>query len=234
MRIVSILTMMALLCGCGAFTKPQKGGGASVSPIPSKSFNGQINPSSDGFMGMPVSTITQPDNPNSESSQSVDHEYEEVVIMSSDTTRETVTSYPDGRSITIKEPIPAGSQIVKRSRSAVNQAVGGSWKDTAREISAALGSFRPVQFAGIAFLAFGAVSFFHPILRRVIGGKDVAMAIAGCGAVMMFGPFLFVQYSQFFFLAILAAGGYWLIARFKYLHGAHDTLKATQPPPPSQ
>lgn len=196
-----------------------------MSPVVTKSFNGEIKPSSEGFMGMPQSSITQPDNPNSSSSQDVNYEYLEEVVVPIDTLKETVTNYPDGRSVTVKEPMPAGTRIIKKSKSAVNQAVGGSWHDTAREMSAALGSFQGVQYAGIAFLILGGVGFFHPVLRALIGGKDVAMALGGCGAIMMFGPFLFVQYSQYFFLAILAAGGYWFIARFKYKDGKLDAIE---------
>jgi len=175
---------------------------------------------------MPAATLNQPENPNSASSQDVKYEYEEVVYTPVDVVRETTTVYPDGRSVTLKEPIPAGTRIVKKSKSSVNQEIGSSWRDTARELSAALASFQGVQYVGIALLLAGAVCFFHPVLRAIVGGKDVALAVSGCGAIMMFGPFLFVQYSRYFFLAILLAGGYWLIARFKYQHGKLDALES--------
>lgn len=230
MRIKPILIALSVLLvvSCSSLIRPQKGGGATVSPVATKSFNGQINPPTIDSMGMPAATITQPDNPNSSSSQAVNYDYEETTIVSVDTVKETVTNYPDGRSVTIKEPIPSGSRIVKKSKSSVNQAVGGSWKDTAREVSAALGSFQAVQYAGIFVMLAGAVGFFHPVLRTIIGGKDVAMVVAACGAIMMFGPYLLVQYSKFFFLAILLAAGYWVIARFKYQHGKLDTLESQQ------
>ena len=224
-RLASIL-LLGLLTACNPFTAPQKGGGATVSPGQIKSFNGQISPPTGDSGGMPSATITQPDNPNSASSQNVNYQYEETVVVPLDTVKETVTSYPDGRQVIVKEPMPAGTRIIKKSRSAVKQEVGSSWKDTARELSAALGSFQGVQYAGIAILLFGAVGFFHPVVRTLIGGKDVAMAVGGCGAVMMFGPFLLVEYSRYFFLAILLAGGYWFVARFKYLHGSHDAIQS--------
>lgn len=228
MNIRPLIAAIALAClaGCGALTTPQKGGGASVSPSASKSFNGQISPPSEGSLGMPAATITQPDNPNSNSSQDVKYEYEEVITTPIDTVKETTTSYPDGHQVVVREPVPAGTKIIRKSKSAVNQQVGGSWKDTARELTAALSSFQVVQYAGIALLLAGAVCFFHPVLRTIVGGKDVALAVAGSGVVMMFGPFLFVQYSRYFFLAIILAGGYWLIARFKYQHGQLDTIKS--------
>ncbi len=218
-----ILTMAFLATSC-SHIGAQKGGSASVSHPSPKSFNGQIStPSGDSG---PTATLTQPDNPNSSSKQDVNYEYEEETTLPYDTVKTTSTAYPDGRVVTVSEPIPAGTKLVKRSKSNVIQEVGGSWKDTARELSAALGSFRGVQYVGIALLLAGAVCFFHPVLRGIIGGKDTAMAIGGCGAVMMFGPYLFVKYSNYFFLAILGVGAYWLIARLKYKEGKLDHIES--------
>jgi len=226
MRNLLFMTMLVFSASCCS-TTAQKGGGASVSHPSPKSLKGEISaPSVDS--GMPTATITQPENPNSSSKQDVNHEYEEETTLPYDTVKTTSTAYPDGRVVTVSEPMPAGTKFVKRSKSAVNQEVGGSWRDTAREMSAALGSFKGVQYVGIAVLLFGAVGFFHPVVRTIIGGKDVAMALGGAGAVMMFGPFLFVKYSSFFLLAILGVGGYWVIARLKFKEGVLDAKTGKQ------
>ncbi len=220
-----LFASMLFLAVFGCTTRPQKGGGGSVSPQVTKSLKSEINAPSEPSLGMPVATFTQPENPNSPSSQGVDYEYNEEVITPYDTVRETTTSYPDGRSVTVKEPIPAGTRTLKKAKSVVVQEVGGTWKDTARELAAALGSFQVVQYVGIALLLAGAVCFFHPVLRGIVGGKDTAMAIGGCGAVMIFGPYLFVKYSNYFFLAILGVGAYWVIARLKYKEGKLDHIE---------
>ncbi len=222
-RAIIAVLISGLMAGCSLMPKPQHGGAASSGPVTPVHTSGNIAPSP--TLAMPQSSITQSDNPNSSSAQSVDYEYEEVTVVPIDTVRETITNYPDGHSVTVKEPQPAGTRTIKKAKSGVRQELGSSWKDTARDISAALGSFKVVQYSGIALLVFGAVGFFNVALRTLIGGKDTAMAVGGCGVVMMFGPYLFVTYSNYFFLAILAAGGYWFISRMKYQHGQLDALK---------
>lgn len=227
MRRLLLTLGLCLLAGCiPPGTRPQQGGGASVASAPRGPSTGQITPSGDVFNTPPTATIKQSENPNSASAQTVDYESSEEVTIPVDTVKETITSFPDGRSVTVREPMPAGTRIVKKAKSNVNQQLGSSWKDTAREFAAALGSFQIVQYVGIAVFLFGAVGFFHPVVRALIGGKDTAAAIGGAGVVMMFGPFLFVKYSAWFFLAILLVGGYWVFARFKYQHGQLDALVA--------
>lgn len=228
------MLLALLLMGCPLpSARPQKGGSASVGPSASVMGTNPVNTSetaSVGNIGLPHASITQPENPQATSGQAVEFESVEETTIPFDTVKTTVTDYGDGRKVTVQEPIPAGTKVVKRVRQKVEQSLGGSWKDTAREMAAALGSFQSVQYVGIAIFLFGAVGFFHPVVRTLIGGKDVAMAVGGAGLLMMFGPFLFVTYSKFFFLAIVLAGVYWLVARFKYQHGRLDALESSQPP----
>lgn len=176
--------------------------------------------------GMPSATITQSENPQSASGQDVSYESEETITTPFDTIKTTVTEYGDGRKVTVQEPVPAGTKVVRKTKQRVEQSLGGSWKDTAREMAAALGSFQSVQYVGIAVFLFGAVAFFNVFLLKLVGGKDGALVVAGCGLLMMFGPFLFVTYAKWFFLAIVLAGVYWLLARFKYQHGRLDAIES--------
>jgi hypothetical protein len=221
MNIFLAILVIFIATGCSIGTpKPQTGGGASVNAnlVPQM---GRVVTPVDPY-SPPSASITQPQNPDSASSQDVSYQIEETIEYPIDTVKETTTTYPDGRSLTIREPIPAGTKVVKKSSSNVNQEIGGSWKDTAREFGAALGSFAVVQYIGIGVLLFGAVSFFNLGLRTLIGGKDVSLALAACGGVMMFGPFILVKYSNYFFLAIVAAGLYWLVTRLKYKEALLD------------
>jgi len=154
----------------------------------------------------------------------------EETVTPYDVVKTTTTSYPDGRKVTIHEPLPAGTKVSKRIKQNVEQNLGGSWKDTARTYAAALGSFQAVQYAGIAVFLLGGASFFNVFLLKLVGGKDGAMVIAGCGLVMIFGPYLFVTYSKWFFLAILVFGIYWILARFKYQHGKLDAIESKNQP----
>ncbi len=231
MKKLLLTLVVVFMAGCALMPlKPQKGGsasvGASVSTQAEMPVKGKETASVGALPapGIPSASITQSENPQGPSGQSVSYEMTDEVTLPYDVVKTMVTEYPDGRKVTITEPMPAGTKVSKHIKQNVDQSLGGSWKDTAREMAAALGSFAAVQYVGIAFLLFGAVSFFNLAIRTLIGGKDVSMAIGGCGLVMMFGPFLFVTYAKWFFLAIVLVGAYWVIARLKYKEAIADTL----------
>lgn len=233
MRRLLALTVLFLFASCSwPNTRPQKGGGASVGPTSSFVSESGVKRSetasvgSISTLGIPSATISQSENPQSGSGQDVSFESEEETVVPFDTIKTTITEYDDGRKVTVQEPVPAGTKITRRVKQRVEQNLGGSWKDTAREMTAALGSFQGVQYIGIGVFLFGAVAFFNAAIRAIIGGKDVAMAVGAAGLVMMFGPFLFVTYAKWFFLAIVLAGLYWLFARFKYQHGRLDAIES--------
>ena len=241
MRLFLILCL-AFLPACSLLTKAQKGGGASVSasvnsPATAKETApvGILAASTTIGQAIPTATITQPDNPQGSSGQSVSYQHEEVAEVPVDTVKKTVTDYPDGRKVTVEEPMPAGTRIIKRSNQKVEQQLGGSWKDLARETAAALGSFQWVQYIGVVVFLLGAVGYFHPVVRPIIGGKDTALVVGLCGMVMIFGPYLLVAYSKYFILAILGAAAYWIVARLKFKEGILEekTKKETTPPFPN-
>ncbi len=227
----AVLILTLIFAGCMPFgPKPQKGGSGSVRGLIPAMGQNPVKSTETASVGvlapsMPSATITQSENPQGASGQNVSFESEEDITTPYDVVKTTTTEYPDGRRVIVKEPMPAGTKTSKRVKQNVEQKLGGAWKDTAREMAAALGSFQSVQYVGIAVFLFGAVSFFNLALRTLIGGKDVSMAIGGCGLVMIFGPYLFVTYSKWFFLAIVAAGMYWVVARLKYKEGIIDANK---------
>lgn len=234
-----LMVSSVLLLGCAWPSKQSTGGsasighqptqmGATVNPAPAPTVSQQTPPDVPAAFLPPTASLNQPDNPNSTSTQNVDYEYEEIVVLSTDTVKETVTAYPDGRSVTVREPQPAGTTLKRKAKSNVNQELGGSWYDKAKELAASLGSFKAVQGLGAIFLLAGAVSFFNVKLRAIVGGKDTAMAAGATGLVMIFGPYILVQYSDYFFLAILAFGLYWLISRLKYKEGLLDSKSSPQ------
>ena len=225
MRVFVILAFFLSLAGCN-YLKPQKGGSASVSSPLEATYTamGSVAPTSPN--SLPNATITQPENPNGSSQQDVSFEKTITVEVPYDTVRKTVTEYPDGRKVTVEEPVPAGTRTTEHVKQGVTQVVGGSWYDSAREIGAKLGSFKGVQYVGIAVLLIGAVGFIHPVARGLIGGKDTALVVGAVGIGMIAGPFLLVEYSKWFFGLIVIAIGYWFISRLKYKEGIADTLQA--------
>ncbi len=231
-----LVVSSVLLLGCAWPGKQSTGGSASIGsqPIQTGATVNQTAPAPQASQDVPAAflppaaSLNQPDNPNSTSTQNVDYEYEEIVVLSTDTVKETTTAYPDGRSVIVREPQPAGTTLKRKAKSNVKQELGGSWYDKAKELAASLGSFKAVQGLGAIFLLAGAVSFFNLKLRAIIGGKDTAMAAGATGLVMIFGPYILVQYSDYFFLAILGFGLYWLISRLKYKEGLLDSKSSPQ------
>lgn len=225
-RTLLALTLI-ITSGCSHII-PQKGGSASISsPIKAVSKAvGSVIPTSE--IGLPNATITQPDNPNGQSSQVASFEKTVTVEIPYDSVKKTVTEYPDGRKVTIEEPILAGTKTTEHVKQGVQQTIGGSWYDKAREIGAKLGSFKEVQYVGMLVLLIGAIGFAHPVVRALIGGKDTALVVGAVGIGMIAGPFLLVQYSAWFFLLLLVAIGYWFISRLKYKEGIADTLEKSK------
>lgn len=228
MKAALLCVLVGLVAGC-AYTPPQKGGSATVSAgapavaRPAASVTTPATQPGDGVpVGLPSATITQPENPQGASGQAVSYESEQTTETPVDAVKRTVTEYPDGRRVTVEEPMPAGTRVTHRVRQNVEQNLGGSWKDTARELGAALGSFKGVQYVGCLVLVLGGLAFVHPVGRKLIGGKDAALVLAGAGAVMMFGPYFLVRYSNVFLVALLGFGLYWLVARLKYKEGLLD------------
>lgn len=200
----------ALLAGCNVVQKPQRGGGASISkPTPSGT--------------LATTTIQQPDNPSAASKQEVVEHETETYVFPVETTRTTETKTTEGTVITVVEKIPAGTKKVVESKKDTKQEIGPAQKDTSREITAKLASFRPVQFVGIALL-LAAGAMLHPLVRTAIGGgKEIQMAAAGIGVALIFGPSIFVGNEKILLIsglaALLIAYG---LSRLGYYKGKHD------------
>lgn len=222
-----ITITMILLTGC-SHVIPQKGGSASVSSsiaaFPEKA--GSVVSSRE--VGLPNATIKQPDNPNGLSSQNLTFEKTVTIEIPYDSVKKTVTEYPDGRRVTVEEPILAGTKTTEHIKQGVQQQLGGSWYDNAREVGAKLASFQSVQYVGMIVLLIGAVGFAHPVVRALIGGKDTAIVVGSVGLGMVVGPFILVEYSKWFFGLIVIAIAYWFISRLKYKEGIADTLEKSE------
>lgn len=234
LKTIFLVATTLVLAGCDVTTpKPQKGGMATVAPgtpVPAPLSQNEAK----GYISVPsgtenpVMTITQPENPKGSSTQEMKHEAVETLEISVDTVNKTVTEYPDGRKVTVEQPVPAGSKVVKHVSTETKQELGGSWYDNAKEIAAKMVSFRPVQYIGIAIL-LGALAMFHPAVRIAVGGGKEIQAIAGLvGLGLVFGPAIVVG-NEKLILAIgvtLLIGGY-LLARATYYKGKVDSSKST-------
>jgi hypothetical protein len=175
---------------------------------------------------MPVATLAQPENPQASSGQNVSYERETVVTVPTASEVRTETVRPDGSRVVVTETFPAGTQKRESVKQGVQQTVGGSWKDTAREIAAKLGSYKGVQIAGVVALLLAA-AMFHPVVRTAVGGgKSTQVAVAVVGLILVFGPSLIVGHETL----LLIGGGvflgwHWLTSRSSYLEGKVDANK---------
>lgn len=204
-RLTALAAVCALLAGCAFWSPPLKGGGATVSAG-----------------GSSLATIQQPDNPATVSKQEVRQAEIETYVFPVETVKVTETKTVDAV-VTVTEKIPAGTKKVVEIKKDTVQEIGPSQKDDSREITAKLASFKPVQFVGIALL-LAAAAMLHPAVRTVVGGgKEIQMAAAGVGIVLIFGPSLFVGNERLILIgglaALLIAYG---LSRLGYYKGKHD------------
>lgn len=209
MRIV--LTVLCLcLAGCNTFLKPQAGGKATASLSGSSAASTQ-------------STLAQPENPGDVSKQSLKREETRENVVPVAVVRVTETPQPDGTVVKVTEQF--APQIVKTEvKEQSDTQLGSAQKDTSREISARLASFKGIQFFGAALL-LGAAAMFHPAIRVLVGGgKQIQMAVAVAGLAMIFGPNLIV--GREWLIATVTVVGlliYWLTSRLAYKEGKLDS-----------
>lgn len=168
--------------------------------------------------------LNAPDNPSTPSSQVTKDVKEEKFVFVQPTERVTETKLADGSVTRLTEVIPAGTVKVTSSTRDVAQQIGAAQKDTSREVTAKLASFKPVQYVGIALLLVAA-AMFHPVVRAAVsGGKEVQMAAAAVGLTLVFGPAMFVGNERIILFA--GIGGLFVIyalSRLGYYKGKADS-----------
>lgn len=207
-----LIFLCVLLSGCSSgVLRPLKGGAAKIEPV--------------GNLAADVSLqLDAPDNPSTPSSQVTKDVKEERTIFAQPTERVTETKLADGTVTKLVESIPAGTVRVVSSARDVSQQIGAAQKDTSREISAKLASFKPVQYVGIILLV-AAAAMFHPVVRAAVsGGKETQMATAAVGLTLVFGPSMFVGNERL--ILILGVGGLFAVyalSRLGYYKGKADS-----------
>lgn len=212
------IPLLIILAGC-TVSRPQKGGGATV---------GWLNPeSAQNRTETPLASIQQPDNPNTSSGQESNYEKQEEIVLAEAATETVTTTEPTGKTVVIVRELPAGSIIRSGTSTSVKQVIGGSWKDTAREISAKLSSYKGVQFLGAGFLLISAACL-HPVVRTILGGgKQLPMALAAIGVILVFGPSLVVGNEKVFVIGgIITAAFTYLLIRLSHKEGKEDAKKS--------
>lgn len=231
-----------LLSGCALIPSPQKGGSASVgapsSPAPQKAATG-LKTASVGIPtenAMPAASITQPENPQGSSGQNVTYDHLSEVTTPFDSVKTTTTTYPDGRKVTVEEPQPAGTKVVNHTSQKVEQNLGGTWKDTAREVAVKLSAYSSLIYIGVALIIFGAAGLFYTPLKVVLGGgKQFPIAVAAIGALLIITPMILVGNEGPVLIGAVVLGGVaWLVIRLTRKEAVSDTIAvnpgAVQPP----
>ena len=231
--VVLFAVVSAAFLGCSSGPSAQRGGVATIGAAIMAPFK-TVSPVAGTKPSKPaevkngeVASITQPENPSQKSTQTVEFDKTETLTYAADTSVKIESTLPDGTTTVVTEAIPAGSKKTTTIRQKVGQELGAAQKDTSREMTAKLASFRWMQYLGVLALLVGAGGFFHPVLRAALAGRENAMALAGCGLLMMFGPVVFVSHSEWFALALLLWGAFYAWNRYQYTKGAKDAQSSS-------
>lgn len=223
--LCSIVILPLLLTGC-FLPKAQRGGSATVTG--SQAAVAPAAPTATvSTLGMPSATISQPENPQGSSGQAVSYEHVKTEETPVDVIVKTVTEYPDGRKVTVEKPVPAGTVTVESVKQSVEQSLGGSWKDTARELAAKLGAYSKLQYIGVGLILFAAAGLFYAPLRIILGGgKQFPIAVGALGSILTVLPMLIVGNEAVALIAAIVVGGVaWLIIRTTRKEAEADMLK---------
>lgn len=207
-----------------AILSPFKAIGTGVASLPAKGGNGSQKAQEAAGDGS-LASITQPDAPGQQSSQNYETTTEEGMTFSEVTRITESVNQPNGGFLTRTIHVPAGSTKTTKQTHKVGQVIGAA--QAPDKTASILGSFKWVQGLGVLTLLIGAVGFAHPAARLLIGGKDTAVVISLVGVGMIAGPFLLVQYADWFALGILAAALYWFWSRSKHKEGVLAALTET-------
>lgn len=228
----ALAVFILLLAGC-ASTGGQSGGVATIGKAILSPFKAvgtkmveTVKPAAKPRANAPemagdgsLASIRQPDSPGQQSAQNFEHVREEEIVFAAPSTITETTG-----ETTKTTEVPAGSKKIVRETQRVGQVLGAAQKDTAKETTAFLSSFKWVQGLGVLVMLIGAIGFAHPAARLLIGGKDTAIVVGLVGLGMVAGPFLLVKYANYFVGGILIAALYWFWSRFKYKEAALDAL----------
>lgn len=229
------------MSGCGIIPNLQKGGGATVSPVtvtqPITASVGNPAPQpvqsrSDVVLGVPSATITQPENPKGASGQNVS--YERVVTSETpvDVVEKTTTSYADGTKVVVERPIPRGTLLREHVKQNVDQKLGGSFMDTARDVAAKLAAYSKLQYIGVGLIIFAMAGLFYAPLRTILGGgKQFPIAIGALGSLLIIAPMLIVGNEGLILGGAVIIGGItWLVIRLSHKEGIQDANAIKTPP----
>jgi hypothetical protein len=215
------LTAWAFLLASGGCVrpggpKPQRGGSAAATLTGAAASNAT------------TATLTQPENPAGESRQTIERKETREEAAPVVESRETEVTELDGRKTVTRENYSIPVVLTHTVEEKTGTTLGGTWKDTAREMAAKLDSFKGVQWFGCGLLAFALVCF-HPVVRAIVGGGKIVPALAaGVGVVLIFGPVLVVGHERELLLGALALLGLvFLVVRLSHKEGQLDALKSS-------
>jgi hypothetical protein len=109
----------------------------------------------------------------------------------------------------------------------VHTKIGAAQKDTARELTAKLGSLRGVVWVGVLLFLFGAASAVYPPLKLLVGGSVTTSAVlAGAGLGLIVLPTLIVGHELLILcVGVGAAALYFFAHRHGGVHAELKTLK---------
>jgi hypothetical protein len=206
---------LLFLTGCG--TAPLRGGKATTTPTPAG----------------PAQTLQQSENPATTSAQAQEtiktktytlpagSQMAETKIISAPGDAPGAAPVTNIQTITVSAPMP----VVEHEETRAHTELGAAQKDTARELTAKLGSLKGIVWVGVAMFLFGLATLFYPPLRVIIGSVTTSVAILAGGLALIVLPTLIVG-NELLILGVVAlgVGGWFLAHRYGVMKG---TVTAT-------
>jgi hypothetical protein len=222
-KALAFLASLGLLLTSCSGPRPLKGGKALTTHHPQGSF---------------LQSLSQSDNPAQSSRQD-----QEVIKTRSYTlpsgSRLEQTSLPNTSflphsntppiSVTLSAPMP----VIEREETRARSELGASQKDTARELSARLSSFRSITWVGVGLFVLGLASLVWPPLKVIVGSVTTSAAIMLGGLTLLVLPTLVVGNELLILAGVgLTAGAWFLAHRHGQLRGLLNSKPATRAPEP--
>lgn len=215
-----------LMIGC-TISRPAKGGASRVE------------------VGKDSASLNQPENPATESRQTV----------TKTTTRKFSAAPAAGRNRSVRapqvgtpqppsqpspQPQPSPESTIEPTAAApveevtettvVETVIGPAHKDTSSELRAKIESMRPMQIVGAGMIVAACAMFYPPIRKLGAFSREMQATTAAAGFALVYGPQIIAGNEWLIILGVVA---YYVISRHSYTKGKADAASDGPTPPPS-
>ncbi|MEI8292222.1 MAG: hypothetical protein WCH99_22350, partial [Verrucomicrobiota bacterium] len=176
-----LLLIIPVLALAGCTIAPLKGGRATTLSKPTQGIE---------------QTVVQSDNPAAVSKQDQEtvRTKSYTVPAGSKLVETRVSADTSGAPVTNSQVllVSAPMAVTEHEETRAKSELGAAQKDTARELSAKLASFKGIAWVGVVVFLFGIASMFYPPLKAIIGSITTSAAITVGGLALIVLPTVIV------------------------------------------